>query len=82
MAYEYEQENYLQQISTVTSIISYVKFNTENGKDTVRELAPEKYTLCPQKVPTFKLALTLSNLNRISMVKTIVMTSPWTTCPR
>jgi len=39
--------------------ISYVKSNTENSNEAVRELALGKYTLCPQKVPTFKLAISL-----------------------
>jgi len=41
----------------------------KNSNGAVRELALEKYTVCPEKVPTFKLALTLSNLNRFSKKK-------------
>ena len=38
--------------------ISYhIKSNTEKSNNAVRELALEKYTLCPKKVPTFKLSV-------------------------
>jgi len=31
--------------------MSYVKSNTENSNDAVREVALENYALCPQKFP-------------------------------
>jgi len=34
--------------------ILYIKSNRENSNDVIRELALQKYTLCPKKGLTFK----------------------------